>query len=71
MTRHCVEIRTFAELIRTTKYGKDISRLRQNYILLSKNRIMKRNGEQIVRPLDVKTRTYKNKRPYDHHETCT
>lgn len=52
-TLRCMELIEVVEMIRTARYAEEVTRLRRDYIILSKNRMMKRNGEQISRPLDV------------------
>lgn len=49
-----MDLDTLAEAIRTAKYQKEITRLRVNYIVLRRSSTVKRNGEQISRPFDVK-----------------
>jgi hypothetical protein len=52
-TLRCMELIELVEMIRTARYAEEVTRLRRDYIILSKIRMMKRNGEQISRPLDV------------------
>ena len=52
-TLRCIELIELVEMIRTARYAEEVTNLRRDYIILSKSRMMKRNGEQISRPLDV------------------